>query len=643
MLRPYAGELKTTQIGIVKGVLSRLLPSGFRIKLVDLLSRSGNSPGREMYFGEVGLSIFNWEQIKRGFVQAYLVFILLGVFITACGSVEEKGLKPSEDWSRGVPVGESVGGAVGVYMPNSGESLYLTWPEHTIEKTLLHVVQLDQTGSEIVHQSLDVLPGRLRSPRLTPAAQDRLHMFWIRRPPREDFWELWHTMLDLKGNIMREPNRIPGTCGHISNFTFVTDADGNVDLVCECESPRGLFGVEVSASGTLGELERLSDQGVSPALHQDGSGELHLAWFEENRIQYARFTDFPQTGLVGDTITNLPLGTGTTITGPQIGLSEGWVYLFWSTLNRSGLEAGQARTEFMAFPENNLEAVSVPQRILVLPAEDQPYRAYSGGYSLTGLVQTASVGFNSDYVYEPFTSIGEREELGVALVTKVDFRQDSLVQPAVAVFGEGRLKGYSLAGKTLSFSSDPVLSVDPEGNLHMVWREGTAGDQVYYATTAPDTRAEIDRFTGGDLVTIFLRGGLEGFATSLLFPLALPWLVPGFLLVGIYKLLRDQETLELLISKIILVIGLVAYQVTKVLFIPDMLTYVPFSGWVDIPPGWANLLRAGVPILIFLIGIGVAERFRRNSESALVYYAAVSITDMILTMGVYGVFYLGVF
>ncbi len=74
-----------------------------------------------------------------------------------------------------------------------------------------------------------------------------------------------------------------------------------------------------------------------------------------------------------------------------------------------------------------------------------------------------------------------------------------------------------------------------------------------------------------------------------------------------------------------------------------MLTYVPFSAWVDIPANWEIVLRIGVPGLIFLIGIGVAERGRRRSKSTLVYYALVSITDMVLTMGVYGVFYLGVF
>ncbi len=164
---------------------------------------------------------------------------------------------------------------------------------------------------------------------------------------------------------------------------------------------------------------------------------------------------------------------------------------------------------------------------------------------MSGLVDISSVGFNSDYVYEPFVAPGEQQELAVALVTNQNYRQDILVQPAIVVFEEGRLKGYSIAGKTLSFSSDPVLTVDTKGNLHMLWREGTGGDQAYYSTTAPEAREELDRFTGSDLTNMVLRGGLEGLATSLLFPLALPWLVPGFLIVGVWKIFRDQETLQM--------------------------------------------------------------------------------------------------
>ena len=581
--------------------------------------------------------------MSRRSVQVYLVIFALGVLISACGGVVEKGLKPSSDWSKGVPVADSVGGAVGVQLLDSGEALYLVWPEHTIERTILHVSQLDRTGAEVRQQSLDLLSGRLRSPRLAVAGEDRLHLFWIRRPPREDFWELWHLLMDVEGVIIREATRITSGDADVSSFDLVSSVDGTVYLVCECADSGGLSSFEISPNGESEEIVRLTQNGISPTLRQDGTGEFHIAWFEGNQIKYASFTGFPIDGLDGETIATLPSGTGTTLTGPYIGLSDGWVYLLWSTLNRSGLEAGQAKTEYLAFPINNPDAASVPERILVLPAEDQPYKGYAGEYSLTGLVDSSSVGFNSDYVYQPSTSLGEREELGVALVTKVAYRQDSLVQPAVAVFKEGRLKGYSIAGKTLSFSSDPILTVDSDGNLHMVWREGTAGDQAFYATTAPDTRAELDRFTGSDLISMVLRGGLEGFATSLLFPLALPWLVPGFLIVGIWKIARDQETVALPVSKILLVVSLLIYQVTKVLFIPDIVTYVPFSAWIDIPSSWDFLLRIGVPALIFLIGIGVAERVRRNSESTLVYYAAVSITDMILSMGVYGVFYLGVF
>ncbi len=208
---------------------------------------------------------------------------------------------------------------------------------------------------------------------------------------------------------------------------------------------------------------------------------------------------------------------------------------------------------------------------------------------------------------------------------------------------EGQVTGYEIAGRTLSISSDPFLLSDIDGNLHLIWREGADGSRVFYATTAPEPRAAIDQVRGEDIVNTMLRGGLEGFATILLFPLALPWLIPGFLVLGVWKIYRDRESLAYVSSRLILLAALGIYQVTKLLFLPTILTYVPFSAWMDIPAGWTLPLRVGVPIFILLSGFGVAELGRRRSEATLLYYVLFVLTDLVLTLGVYGVNFLGVF
>ena len=77
---------------------------------------------------------------------------------------------------------------------------------------------------------------------------------------------------------------------------------------------------------------------------------------------------------------------------------------------------------------------------------------------------------------------------------------------------------------------------------------------------------------------------------------------------------------------------------------PTITTYVPFSAWIDIPASLVSPLRIGYPIFTLGLGILFAElNRRRGNESTLLYYTIVVLTDVLLTLGVYGVAYLGVF
>lgn len=227
--------------------------------------------------------------------------------------------------------------------------------------------------------------------------------------------------------------------------------------------------------------------------------------------------------------------------------------------------------------------------------------------------------------------------------SKQQARLGTIIQMALVLFEEGEFKGYQMAGKTENFSRDGLLAADAAGNFHLAWREG-AGNRLYYASTAPGVKGGLNRLEVGDLFSTLLGGGLEAVVGALFFPLALIWLVPGFALLGIWKLRRDDENVEERSSRVVLVIALIFYQTTKVLFLPSMLSYIPFSAWIDIPRGIEPILQIGVPVVIFLMGILVAELIRRRNDamSTLLYFFIVCAVDAILTLGVYGVNYLGV-
>jgi hypothetical protein len=131
----------------------------------------------------------------------------------------------------------------------------------------------------------------------------------------------------------------------------------------------------------------------------------------------------------------------------------------------------------------------------------------------------------------------------------------------------------------------------------------------------------------------------------LFFPFALVWFIPGAIILAIWKLRNDDENVSDQSSRILIAVAVLSYLAMKALFLPSILSYVPFSAWIDVPEGLDYVLRIFVPLLIFAVGILVAEivRRRRPEMSSLLYFFILCGVDAILTLAIYGVNYLGVF
>ena len=154
----------------------------------------------------------------------------------------------------------------------------------------------------------------------------------------------------------------------------------------------------------------------------------------------------------------------------------------------------------------------------------------------------------------------------------------------------------------------------------------------------------MDRVVLSDISNFLLSGGLEAITGILLFPFAFPWMAIGLVMMIILRLARNDEDVTQRLSQFLLVLALVSYQIFKLLFLPDMLIYVPFSAWLDLPEGLGVVFRIAVPIMIAGLGITAAECRRRSSDSppsSLAYYMTVILVDTLLTLSVYGVIFLG--
>ncbi len=574
-----------------------------------------------------------------------LVFILLVVALTACGAAEQRGAKASADWSRGAPLGGGSMGSVGLAVGDEDASIRLVWPVGAGEGERIHYVHLDRSGDPIVTKDL-TFPGQLRNTRLLPAGGDNTHLFWASRISSETGWQLWHVLLNTDGDLVGELTRLSLNKGEVGDYTATSDNAGGAVVAWESGSQADLHLLHMNQGGeVLSGGMTLTTRGESPDLRVDPGGHIHLVWLSGTSFMYA---EMPLDDLCTDNgvpVAGITIGTGDSLTGPALGLSDGWVYVFWSILSQSGLEAGTARTEFVAFP-SGMPGSSESKPIWILPVEEQPYVPYQGSLSLTGYVEPPkAANASTDFIMRPAAMTGITPELAVAVSAQQQLRMNAQMQIVVLLFEGGQYRGYSLASKTGQISDNPVLSVDNSGNLYLVWREGARKQDVYYATTEPEAVAALDGLSTGDFVYAVLEGGMESLASLAFMPfLGFGWLLPGLIVIGIWKLIKDEESVTQPSSWPVLIIAVIIYYSIKTITLPTIATYVPFSAWIYIPTDWEQALRIGVPLTIFAISLFVAYKVSvKYSDSAVLFYVVLALTDALLTLAIYGVNFLGVF
>lgn len=572
-------------------------------------------------------------------------------------------------------LGEGLVGSIGMVVDGPGTRVHLVWPYETVEETYhLRYVQLDAQGEIDIQRDFD-FEGLLKSPRLLPAGSQGYHLFWGSRIPGEREWTMWRARLNADGELESEPRALSLPGESAGSFAVVEMPEGGAMVAWDSEGVGPLYAARIDAAGQLiSGPEVVFGRGELPALQADRLGNVYLAWREGKSFYYA----FLPAGEVGraDVVEAVDLqdwGTlgsiGDILAGPALGYAEGNIYILWSVLSKSDTTAGTAVTEYIVFPAEAPVADS-PERVYLLGVEEQPYFPYQGDLALSEvglpqdfaeaaetygeIVQNYSamhgdwadvVGAVSDFIMNPQAMQGAGDELVVALAVTQERRQDNNLEVGVALFEDGRYAGYSIASRTAGLSDNPLVAVDTAGGLHLAWREGVGGGAVYYATTAPEGRTALDRMGLGDVFTLGMQAGLEGVATLLFLPfVGFWWILPGLLVLGVWQFVRDRpaETQLAYWGPLVLAIGL--YTFLKIVYLPGILTYVPFSAWTYIPGGLHTALRLAVPLIItgLALSVGLLVR-RRTSRSVFPFFLAFTLTDATLTLLIYGVNFLGAF
>ena len=568
----------------------------------------------------------------------YLLQILTAVFlsfiITSCGfGSAPKGRKPSPDWSRGVPIGSTVAGTVGMAVEAANEQIHFVWPKSVEGELVIHYLRLDETGVPLIDKTVELPAGRSRTPRLW-LADAGLYLVWARRPSGGN-WELWRALLDDDGRVI-EPTQLSTAEMNVSSYVLT---DGYI--VWEDSKTNSIYGWH---NGESTSPVQLVAEGENPAIQKGPDGVLHISWRNGLNVYYAAF-EHGLEAAVGVPIVELELQPTDSLGGPVLGITDEYGYLIWSRYISAGLESDTGRTDYAVFSLNSPSKVPA-NRLVIMPIEEQPYQSYDGDYALSQIVPApASASMGNNYTIAPNASDTQGSALAVVVASQQQIRLNDFTQMAVAIFADGQFQGYQMAAKTEGFSQDGTLVTDVNGNLYLVWREGGSGRALYFATTNPALATHLDSLGSDDFIEATFTGALEGLVGIAFFPLALLWFLPGGIILGIRQLRRDDENPGQLGARVLIVISILLYEYTKLLVLPTILSYIPFSAWLEIPQSWWLPLRIGYPVVSLTLGFVAAQWVlrRRAHTSPLTYFFILAATDAVLTLGVYGVAFLGNF
>ncbi len=577
-------------------------------------------------------------------VQLILI-LLTGLLLIGCET--QKGRIPSPDWSRGLPLGSSARGTIGMVVDEERGRVHLSWPDTSNGEKTVRYMQLDDEAEIQVDIHLPLAEGINRTPRLALANGENLHFLWaFRNGKNQPLWTLNYTQLMADGRFQHDPILLSNPERKVGSYQFTSDGEGGIFIIWESDDDLYLSHLTGDGATAVAPFMVVKN-GKEPAIRIDKQDRLHLIWRKNDQIMYASLDNDTLQPAEGVKVARVQLGNSSAMDGPVLGLSDEWAYVLWSVADRGGVEAGTSRMEYIAFPIGAAITESSPTRLGLMPVEELPYEAYQGDYQMTQLASAIPIAHSSDFVSQPAAvPQGQHNEVAVVLAMTQQLRQQNVTQIATAVFKEGAFVGFNMSGKTEAFSQEPVIGSDTAGRLHAAWREGGHGQMVFYATTAPVTRDAINRFHTGDASNFIFNGGIEAAVGMMLFPLAFVWVLPSLTLLTIWHMRREDDLLSDPPTQLLLAFSFISYHTVKLLFWPFMTIYVPFSAWTDVPNGWAVPLQISVPLIIFGIGLFTAVRKHKKSRpymSGLLFFFIAAAVDALLTLAIYGVNFLGVF
>jgi hypothetical protein len=325
----------------------------------------------------------------------------------------------------------------------------------------------------------------------------------------------------------------------------------------------------------------------------------------------------------------------------QVGLgavdADGEACIFYGFEFTRGLQGGTAFTEYSCYDNRTWEPVG-GERLGVVITDQKTYIPFESGFALDRLA-TAEIPA-SDYTYLPSMPLSDgKGNIAILASTPETVRYKVYQQVALMILQDGQFIGYQPISGSTGMSISPSLGSDAAGNLYAVWLERSTSTNVYIATTSPTAAARLNRMDISDFSVVALGLIIESIAGLIMVPFALLFFVAGLVGLGAGSLLTRWIQTQRLREAVSLTLGIVLMWLSKLVFIPQIQTYLPFSAWVpELSPEVATVWQLFWPVLIVGLGLLVMRHFSRRFEhrSLLIRFGLYGITDIFLTAFCYG-------
>lgn len=610
------------------------------------------------------------------------ILLALAVLLTGCGG-PQRSPRPCADWSRGLVVGAtSLNAPVALCVAPDGSAIHLAWGEVSPQGDGIRYVQLNPQA-QIVHDR--VLPFAVHSPRnvrLVSDGRGGLLLLWLNGTGADR--QVLAARLDAAGEVVGTPAQVCTSAPEADAFA-VTTGPGGTDLFWSHDGAgeaRGIYHVRLDSTGRPATLcTRILPGGISPDAATGHDHYVHLAWIHEPKpgeehVFYARFDPDTQKlespheagTFVGDSKVR--------IYGPRIALTRTHAYVFWAWERLvtpiyllSTPEAGEGECHYVALPLGEGDQPS-EERVLNVPIAARPtYVPAAGAYAYSALAEPArdentlvqvygplpwirttmpgasvpprymqQVNITSMAVHSPAPATGSGDELAVSVVFLIATKRSQNLVIGVAYLSDSVLKGYQIAGRTMTQAIRPTLVADGRGHLHLAWLEpgGVRRYVVYYASTAPETQAALGQLTLRDVGDTLLQGLWRIVEAVSLFPMAFLALLAPLVWIVVYLVATAEGSLRFRGPRIALAVAMLLYIPAKFFLLPpDLLLFPPFSG--QLSPAWANVLIIGLPVVLLCVALGVMVLYVKRAEarSLLAAYLVFGATDAFLTIALY--------